>query len=405
MTVSPANMLRRDLAVLPLGDDLVVFSEEAQCILGLNASASLVLQELQSGTAERDIREKLATITGTPEEADQWLSTILEALALHGMFVDSEPPVLPGLTIPDDRWSAERIATMPPYAPFSPMTERRYRLLGTCALVRYSHKGQLRAVDAVIGHLATDSTAEPTVTIDLSGHKLPDGFLRTDVYRDEEPVAYASRQSMIGPVVKSVLWQTAVNSHDFLFYIHAGVVGKGDGCILLPAQAGSGKSSLTAALVHRGFRYYSDEVALIQRSDFLVPPTPLAICVKSTGWDLMGKYYPNIGDVLMHWRDDGKRVRYIPPPKSEKWAPAPVTHIVFPRYDEHAETALQPISQLQALGRLMAECLALRQRLDRDIVQQLIDWIKKIDCYELTFSSLDAAVDAVVDVIGSPPGG
>jgi hypothetical protein len=257
----------------------------------------------------------------------------------------------------------------------------------------------------VIGHLATDQACEPTVVIDLAASKLPDGYLRTDVYRDGEPVAYASRLSMIGPVVKGVVWQTAVNAHDFLFYIHAGVVGTSDGCILLPAQAGSGKSSLTAALTHRGFRYFSDEVALIQRADFRVPPMPLAICVKSTGWEIMAKYFPGIADLPMHWRDDGKRVRYIPPPNFTNWAPAPVTHIIFPRHSEQARTAIHPISQSQALGHLMAECLALRQRLNHQIVQDLVNWIKGISCYSLTFSSLDAAADAVTEVAGAPKGG
>ena len=41
---------------------------------------------------------------------------------------------------------------------------------------------------------------------------------------------------------------------------------------LLPAAAGSGKSSLTAALVHSGLGYYSDEVALIEPGTFLVCP-------------------------------------------------------------------------------------------------------------------------------------
>ncbi len=117
----------------------------------------------------------------------------------------------------------------------------------------------------------------------------------------------------LAPIVKSAFWQSAVNAHDFLFYIHAGVVGLGNTCLLMPAAAGSGKSSLTAALVHGGFLYYSDEVALIQRADFRVPPVPLAICVKSTGWDLMTKYFPALAELPTHLRGDGKLVRYIAP--------------------------------------------------------------------------------------------
>ena len=402
MTIRPSSMLRQDLTVLPLGEDLILFSEEAQCILGLNASAAVVLQEMQNGTPAADVQRKLATEGTTAEQAEQWVSATLGALASHGMLMDSQPSgAFSGLTIPEDRWSAERVATMPPYAPFSPVAERTYRLLGTYARIRYAHPGQLRLTDSVIGHLETEETCEPTVVIDLKAVK-PDRYLRTDVYRDTEPVAYAARLSMVGPVVKSVLWQTAVNAHDFLFYIHAGVVGTGNGCVLLPAQAGSGKSSLTAALTHRGFLYFSDEVALIQRSDFRVPPMSLAICVKSTGWELMAKYFPNIADLQMHWRDDGKRVRYIPPPDSAGLAPAPVTHIVFPKHDAEARTAIHPISQSQALGRLMDECLALRQRLDHRIVQELVNWIKGVSCYSLTFSSLDEAVDAVTEVVGAP---
>ena len=400
--IPPKTTLKAGLAVLPLGGDLVVFSENTQCIVGLNQSAAIVFEALQRGTPASGLAEKLVSASTTPEQAQQWVTATLEALASHGMLTDSEPSAaLIGRTIPEDRWSADRIATMPPFAPFSPVAEKRYSLLGTCALVRYSHKGQLRLVDAVIGHLVVDSPREPTVVIDLPSTKLDDGYLRTDVYRNGEPVAYASRLSMIGPVIKSVLWQSAINAHDFLFYIHAGVVGTKHGCILLPAQAGSGKSSLTAALVHRGFRYFSDEVALLQRSDFRVPPMPLAICVKSTGWDVMAQFYPNIADLPMHWRDDGKRVRYIPPPEPRNWAPSPVRHIVFPRFEEQVPTLIQPISQSQALGRLMGECLALRQRLDHGMVQQLVTWMEGISCYTLTFSSLDEAINAVTEATGA----
>jgi len=103
----------------------------------------------------------------------------------------------------------------------------------------------------------------------------------------------------------------------------------------------------------------------------------------------------------MHWRDDGKRVRYIPPPEPRNWAASPVSHIVFPRYDGQASTAIQPISQSQALGRLMGECLALRQRLDQRMVRELVSWMEGISCYTLTFSSLDEAVGAVAEVTGA----
>ena len=242
----------------------------------------------------------------------------------------------------------------------------------------------------------------PTITIDISAKMRDDGHLRSDVYRDGLPVGWAPRLSEMAPIVKAALWQSAINAHEFLFYIHAGVVGTGAGCVLLPAAAGSGKSSLAAALVHCGFRYFSDEVALIDPDTFHVSPMPLAMCIKSTGWDLMARYYPEILSLPVHVRIDEKVLRYIPPPAdSLEQVPMPVRHIIFPRYEEAASNRLERVNRSEALGRLMNECLALRQRLDQTNVRQLVRWIAGVECYELSFSSLETATQLVAEATGS----
>jgi hypothetical protein len=287
---------------------------------------------------------------------------------------------------------------MPPYQPAEKAIERRYRLLQTKALIRFAHPAQRRLVDAVFGHLATDEDfGTPDVVFEIQAVKRDEGrHLRSFIYRDGVPIAQPPNLSRLAPVVKGALWQTAVNAYDFLFYLHAGVVGTGESCVLLPAAPGGGKSSMTTALIHAGFQYFSDEVALVQRGSLLVPPMPLAICSKSTGWEVMARYYPNIEDLPMHGRADGKMVRYIPPPENAgRHAPAPVSHIVFPRYQAGAATELVSISRSDALARLMAECLALREPLNQAVAQQLVAWIAGIDCYSLTFSSLDDAVALV----------
>ena len=194
----------------------------------------------------------------------------------------------------------------------------------------------------------------------------------------------------------------AVNAHDFILDLHAGVVGKGGRCILLPAAAGSGKSSLTAALTHSGFGYYSDEVALVERGTFRVLPVPLAVCVKSTAWDLMSRYYPEIQTLPTHRRNDGKAVRYVPPrAEAVQKTPAPVSHIFFPLYSAGAPTRLEPLARSRALTRLMEQCLAFRVRLEPESVEELVRWIGGIDCYALTFSSLDEAVALIEKVTAS----
>src|SRR5215469_8431122 len=84
--------LRADLAFLPLDDEVVVFSEETQSLVGLNASAAHVAREVKAGTPlsaiARDLTEKGMT---SPEEAASWVAATLDALRSHGMAADGPP--------------------------------------------------------------------------------------------------------------------------------------------------------------------------------------------------------------------------------------------------------------------------------------------------------------------------
>ncbi len=395
--------LRPDLTLLPLDGNAIVFSEEMQHLVGLNRTAALLVEKLHNGTPAAELAHVFTTEgLAAADEAEQWVATTLDALRSCGVVQDGlAAPAPANQTAEDNNSAARQAAECAPYRSFEPAAERRYRLLETCALIRFGHVAQVRLVDSVIGHLATDDHATPDVVMDISAKLLGGGHLLSDVYRDGAPIGRARRLSRMAPIVKAALWQSAINGHDFLFYLHAGVVGTGASCILLPAAAGSGKSSLTMALVDRGFLYFSDEVALIEPGTFRVPPVPLAMCIKSTGWDLMSRYCPQLLSLPVHVRVDEKVIRYIPPPENTaEQSAAPVSHIIFPRYDPDAQTRLEPIERSAALGRLMGECLALRQRLDQRNVRALVRWIAGVECYELTFSCLDTARRFVVEATG-----
>jgi hypothetical protein len=53
--------------------------------------------------------------------------------------------------------------------------------------------------------------------------------------------------------------------------VHAGAAALGDAAVLVPGRSHAGKSTLTRALLQRGFRYYSDEYALIDDAGRLCP--------------------------------------------------------------------------------------------------------------------------------------
>jgi hypothetical protein len=272
--------------------------------------------------------------------------------------------------------------------------ERCYRILGMTLRMRFSSAEQARLVHPVLEHLACEAQGATPVEVDVVAS---DG--RLAVYRDRVYFDGCNELRELAPVVKSLVWQSAVSNHDYFLDIHAGVVGDEQRCLLLPAPPGSGKSTLTASLVHAGFSYYSDEVALLEDATLDVFPVPLALCVKSTGIAVLEHKFPILRALPSHHRADGKDVTYMPLPRER--CPSgdrarPAIALIFPRYVASAPAALTPLAKAAALKRLLDECMVVPKGLDVQSVEALVQWISKIPCHDLVYGSADEAVHAIV---------
>ena len=250
--------LRPDLAFFPLEDQLIAFSETSQKLVGLNQAAAFLVGKIHQGAPANMLADMLIQEWGlSASDAAGWVSTTLDALQSHGL-LDNDAALPAGPTAMEKAIERMRAMVPPTMEPFTPEAEGRYRLLNTHALVRCSHRAQLQMIDAVIGHLRSEEAVSPNFIIDVQGALWGDRQLCSNIYSDGKPEAQARRLSKVGPLVKSTFWITAVNRYDYLMNLHAGVVGEQGRCVLLPAAAGSGKSSLTAALTRSGLGYYSD---------------------------------------------------------------------------------------------------------------------------------------------------
>lgn len=101
-------------------------------------------------------------------------------------------------------------------------------------------------------------------------------------------------------------WCIANHAHQYLI-IHAAVVEKYGKAIIFPAQPGSGKSTLSAALVSRGWRLLSDELALLSLSQQLLVPLARPINLKNESIDIIKKFNP---DSQLSGRYDDTNKRY-----------------------------------------------------------------------------------------------
>ena len=73
--------------------------------------------------------------------------------------------------------------------------------------------------------------------------------------------------------------------------VHAGVVGWRGRAIVIPGRGLSGKTTLVAALVRAGARYYSDELAVLDRRG-RVHPRPIPLKLREPGGELAGTMHP-----------------------------------------------------------------------------------------------------------------
>jgi len=389
--------------LLFLEDQGVLFHEPAQKLFHLNTTAAFIWCLLEDGKDDLEIVSDLqSTFAISESEASGYLrqtELLLQSLAVIEGFeqevvsdIDSTPVSRSG--------ESEQAHESIDCENYHFVKTSQYRLLSSHIQMRFSNHGQSSWIEPILGHLKDDSAEEPTVSIDI----IEDQNGKKVLYRDGVQVLSCTENNRLGPLAKSLVWQTAVNNHRYFLDIHAAVVGDGECCFLFPAAPGSGKSTLTAFLVHHGFEFFSDEVALLHEADLDVCPVPLATCVKESGVDVLSRIYPQLLELTPHLRGDGKWVRYLPPPSQVVPPPETYRHvgaIVFPQYDPDKPTALENISTMEALRALMQECLIVNTRLDLEKVSALLNWMDKTPCYRLFVSDLNDAKAAIQSLSSS----
>ena len=277
----------------------------------------------------------------------------------------------------------------------TPSIARQCRLLDTTFRVRFASRVQADAVQPALAHLAVEDTRRPDVLLDVV-----EGDESHLILEDIVPTEHCLRLDRLAPLVKDTVRRLAVNRHRHFLQIHAGVVSNGERCLMLPGAPGSGKTTLTAALSAAGLQYFSDEFALLEENTLELRPVPLSLTVKPGAIDALSAYYPELSGLPAHVREDVQMVRYLSPrgPLPDPDRSCPVGWIVFPRYAPGAATALRALGKADTLHRLMRECLAVPEALDGSRVLSLVNWIRQVECFELSLRSLAEGVDVIRDL-------
>ncbi len=203
------------------------------------------------------------------------------------------------------------------------------------------------------------------------------------------------RADQLAPMIKARLVHEALESSRGGLALHAAALGAGTRCILLPGRSGAGKSTLAAALASDGFTYLGDDTAVLTEGTPRLRPMPLPVALKAGSWPVLRGRFPRLLDLPVHWRGDGKAVRYLVPHAAAGLMPrrpVPIGWIVFPAFESGRSPALDPIDGGAALKRLLPGVAPLGAGLTPAKLDRLIGWIARVPCFELRYGGLDDAI-------------
>ena len=196
-------------------------------------------------------------------------------------------------------------------------------------------------------------------------------------------------------------WCVSGRAHSYLI-IHAAVVEKNGRAAILPAPPGSGKSTLCAALVSRGWRLLSDELSLVRIADGQVVPSPRPISLKNSSIDLIGRYAPGtvfsrpVADTakgtIAHMRPPTESVRRAHETAQPGW-------IVFPRYVADAAPALIPLPRARAFLKV-AENAFNYSLLGAAGFKAVGGLVEATDIFDFSYSALDDAIAVFEQLAG-----
>jgi HprK-related kinase A len=198
-------------------------------------------------------------------------------------------------------------------------------------------------------------------------------------------------------------WCIETRAHQYLI-IHAAVVEKHRFAVILPAPPGSGKSTLTAALISRGWRLLSDELTLIDPTSGLAIPIARPVGLKNESIEVIRNFVPDAVIGPLAWDRTKGTIAHLKPPAesvervSEKAVPQCV---IFPEFRAGSPAILREFSKPNALLRLADSAFNYSQHGIRGF-ETLSTLVEGCGCYEFTYSSLDEAI-AQFDLLVSEP--
>lgn len=188
-------------------------------------------------------------------------------------------------------------------------------------------------------------------------------------------------------------WCIGTMAHQFLM-LHSAALEKHGRALLMPAQPGSGKSTLCAALLGAGWRLLSDEFGLLDPQSGELAPMPRAAPMKNESIDVISGRCPGLSMGPTFLKTRKGTVAHVFPPEdalARQREHATPKLILFPRYEAGSSTLLSDQPRSVALTRLVNNSFNYLVSGEQGFTA-LCEVVRRARCRQLVYSDLDDAI-------------
>lgn len=198
-------------------------------------------------------------------------------------------------------------------------------------------------------------------------------------------------------------WCVSSHAHSYLM-IHAAVVERNGRAMILPAPPSSGKSTLCAAMVSRGWRLLSDEITLVSVDSGKVSPLPRPISLKNESIQVIKRFQPEaVLSRPVHDTMKGTVAHMKAPTDSVDRALECATPawIIFPKYRADSTVFIEEVPKSRAFMRVADNAFnySLLGAKGFEAMSRLVDGVQ---CFDLHYADLDAALAALIRLTAQP---
>lgn len=189
--------------------------------------------------------------------------------------------------------------------------------------------------------------------------------------------------------------------------IHAAVVEKNGYALIMPGEPGSGKSTLCAALVSRGWRLLSDELTMVSLQNGKVVPLPRPVSLKNESIEVIRSFSPDaiMGRIshdtakgsVSHMRVPTAHVERANETATPAW-------VVFPKYIGGSSLSLVPLTKGTATIRLVENSFNYSILSEKGFTA-ITEMVDQSDCFDFSYSVLDEAISQFDELAALKSGG